>query len=204
MCAWWLTLEQHREAEVGHFLFISSSKSDVCASTETSQRFGTSLKALLCLPSSFDDVEYAEDYRPGDFHDVFAEDCYRVVHKLGSGGSSTISLASERSESRGFVRTIKVMRAKVSSNNSIKEVPELSVPLSVPPLVPHANTISWKLGLTDHTSVLSIESLGLSFYLCRLAREGLREVDVCGMNLPRRLCPWRFMAIFCARRELSS
>ena len=82
--------------------------------------------------------------------DLFAEGRYRVVHKLGSGGSPTIWLARERGEFGGPV-TIKGMRAEVSSNNSVEEVPELSVPLSVSSHGPGANIqtpkdISWKFG----------------------------------------------------------
>jgi len=90
-----------------------------------------------------DDIEYTEDYQPGGFHPVaianlLAEGRYRVVHKLGLGGSSTIWLAHKQGGSGGLV-TIKVMRAELSSNNSIKEVPELCVPLSVSSLVPGTN-----------------------------------------------------------------
>lgn len=97
------------------------------------------MPSLRFLPSSLDDIEYAEDYRPGGFHpvaiaDLFAEGRYRVVHKLGSGGSSTIWLAREQGGFGGLV-TIKVMRAELSS---IEVVPELSVPLSVSSL-PGAN-----------------------------------------------------------------
>ena len=101
------------------------------------------MSSLRFIPSCLDYVEYAEDYRPGGFHpvaiaDLFAEGRYRVVHKLGSGGSSTIWLAREQGTSGGLV-TIKVMRAELSSNNSIEDVPELSVPRSVSSLAPGAN-----------------------------------------------------------------
>ena len=70
--------------------------------------------------------------------DLLAEGHYRVVHKLGSGGSLTIWLAREQGGSGGLVTT-KVMRTELLSNNSIKEVPELCVPLSVSSLVPGVN-----------------------------------------------------------------
>ena len=84
------------------------------------------------LPSGFDDVEYAEDYRPGGFHpvaiaDLVAEGHYRVVHKFGSGGSSTIWVAGEN----GGLVTIKVIWAELLPKNSIEEFPGFSVPLSV-------------------------------------------------------------------------
>jgi serine/threonine-protein kinase SRPK3 len=101
------------------------------------------MSSLRFIPSCLDYVECAEDYRPGGFHpvaiaDLFAEGRYRVVHKLGSGGSSTIWLAREQGTSGGLV-TIKVMRAELLSNNSIEDVPELSVPRSVSSLAPGAN-----------------------------------------------------------------
>ena len=103
------------------------------------------MPSLRFVPSCLDDVECTEDYRPGGFHpvaiaDLFSEGRYReVVHKLGSraGGSSTIWLAREQGGFGGLV-TIKVMRASLSSNNLIEEVPELGVPLSISSLVPGA------------------------------------------------------------------
>ncbi|KAF8810776.1 kinase-like protein [Phlegmacium glaucopus] len=83
-------------------------------------------------PSQLDDIEYVEDYRPGGFHpvvigDVFAQGHYRVVHKLGFGGSSTVWLARNRP---GKLLTLKVMRAEVSSK-SVDEIPDLAVPLKL-------------------------------------------------------------------------
>ncbi|KAF8962533.1 kinase-like domain-containing protein [Flammula alnicola] len=83
-------------------------------------------------PSRLDDIEYIEDYRPGGFHpvaigDVFAQGRYRVVHKLGFGGSSTIWLARNR---LGKLVTLKVMGAEVSSKPA-DEIPELAVPLKL-------------------------------------------------------------------------
>ena len=89
-------------------------------------------------PSIFDNVEDAEDYRPGGFHpvainDLFAEGRYRVVHKLGFGGSSTIWLAREQ---HGGLVAIKVMRS--DSSTSIKEIPDLSIPQFLSSLDPRA------------------------------------------------------------------
>ncbi|RDB29753.1 Serine/threonine-protein kinase SRPK [Hypsizygus marmoreus] len=83
-------------------------------------------------PSRLDNIEYVEDYRPGGFHpvaigDAFAQGRYRVVHKLGFGGSSTIWLARNRF---GILVTLKVMRAEVSSK-PVDEIPELAVPLKL-------------------------------------------------------------------------
>ncbi|KAF5383682.1 hypothetical protein D9615_003640 [Tricholomella constricta] len=83
-------------------------------------------------PSRLDNVEYVEGYRPGGFHpvaigDVFAQGRYRVVHKLGFGGSSTIWLARNRP---GKLVTLKVMRAEDSSK-PVGDIPDLAVPLKL-------------------------------------------------------------------------
>jgi len=80
-------------------------------------------------PPRLGDVECVEDYQPGGFQpvaigDVFAQGRYRIVHKLGFGGSSTIWLARNQS---GKLVTLKVMRAEVSSK-PVEEVPELAIP----------------------------------------------------------------------------
>jgi serine/threonine-protein kinase SRPK3 len=81
-------------------------------------------------PSQFDFIEDVEGYKTGGFHPVaigddFAGGCYRVVHKLGYGGSSTIWLARTRP---GKLVALKVLRADVSSER-FNELPELVVPL---------------------------------------------------------------------------
>ena len=150
------------------------------------------MPSLWFIPSSFDDVEYAEDYRPGGFHpvaiaDLFSEGRYRVVYKLGSGGSSTIWLARKWGGFGGLI-TIKVMRAELSK--SIKEVPELSVPQFVSSLVPGANIQTLQdyfveVGPNGSHLCLVYWLAGPSI-LCRFAQEGLREVNVCGKTSPRK------------------
>ncbi|KAJ7074408.1 kinase-like domain-containing protein [Mycena amicta] len=56
---------------------------------------------LRFIPSRLDDVESAEEYRRGGLHpiligDKFAEGRYKILHKLGFGGSSTIWLARDQ------------------------------------------------------------------------------------------------------------
>ncbi|TDL22816.1 kinase-like protein [Rickenella mellea] len=73
---------------------------------------------------SLDDVENLENYRPGGFHpvsigDLFAGGRYKVLHKLGNGGSSTVWLAQDqhrREQLRSLV-TLKVMSAEESSKD---------------------------------------------------------------------------------------
>ncbi|KAJ3506819.1 hypothetical protein NLJ89_g6654 [Agrocybe chaxingu] len=83
-------------------------------------------------PSRLNNVEYVEDYQPGGFHpiaigDSFSQGGYRVIHKLGFGGSSTIWLARNR---HGKLVTLKVLRAEGSSK-AVDETPELVTPLNL-------------------------------------------------------------------------
>lgn len=80
-------------------------------------------------PSRLDNVERLEDYKPTGFHpvvigDTLAQGRYRIIHKLGFGGSSTIWLARNHA---GKLVTLKVMSADVSSK-PVDEIPELVVP----------------------------------------------------------------------------
>ncbi|KAK0483777.1 kinase-like domain-containing protein [Armillaria novae-zelandiae] len=84
------------------------------------------------IPSRLDEVEDVEEYRPGGFHpmsigDVFADGRYRVIHKLGFGGSSTIWLALDRHKQLDRLVTLKAMRADVSSK-APNELSDLAVP----------------------------------------------------------------------------
>ena len=68
-------------------------------------------------PSRLDNIEYLEDCRPGGFlpvsiGDVLAQGRYRVVHKLGFGGGSTIWLGRNQA---GELVTMKVIGAEASS-----------------------------------------------------------------------------------------
>ncbi|PSR94657.1 hypothetical protein PHLCEN_2v4389 [Hermanssonia centrifuga] len=82
-------------------------------------------------PSQLDHVEDLEEYRPGGLHpvaigDTFASGRYRVLHKLGSGGTSTIWLARDRQPSERLM-TLKVMRAEQSAKAKDK-IAELAIP----------------------------------------------------------------------------
>ncbi|KAJ3927549.1 MAG: kinase-like domain-containing protein [Lentinula lateritia] len=81
------------------------------------------------IPSQLDEVEDAEDYRPGGFHpmyigDEFANGRYGIVHKLGFGGSSTVWLARDRQQGSGKLVTLKALRADASNADS----PDLVIP----------------------------------------------------------------------------
>ncbi|VDB91690.1 unnamed protein product [Peniophora sp. CBMAI 1063] len=94
------------------------------------------------VPSQLEGVEDVEDYQPGGFHPVslgdhFGQNRYRVVHKLGFGGSSTVWLARDKRASERLV-TLKILRASASSGN-VNEFPALTIPkmlqANIPPSV---------------------------------------------------------------------
>ena len=64
-----------------------------------------------------ENVEDVEEYRPGGFHpiklgDLYHNDRYRILHKLGFGGFSTVWLA--RDEQRNRLVSLKVLTAEAS------------------------------------------------------------------------------------------
>jgi serine/threonine-protein kinase SRPK3 len=96
-------------------------------------RHVSSMTARAFIPSRLDGIEDVEEYRPGGYHpisigDVFGRGRYKVIHKLGFGGSSTVWLARDLQEEpqRRFV-ALKAMRADASSK-SPGGIPELSIP----------------------------------------------------------------------------
>ncbi|EIN11905.1 kinase-like protein [Punctularia strigosozonata HHB-11173 SS5] len=85
------------------------------------------------VPSSLDAVENTEEYRPGGFHPIAIGDCYangryRVLHKLGHGGSSTVWLARDYQQNHphGRLVALKAMRADDSSA-AVDKIPELVI-----------------------------------------------------------------------------
>jgi serine/threonine protein kinase len=86
-------------------------------------------------PSQLDEIEGIEEYRPGGFHpivigDLFAHGRYRIIHKLGFGGSSTVWLARDQQKEAGRLVTLKALRADISCKLP-DENPELVVPRSL-------------------------------------------------------------------------
>ncbi|KAL5531926.1 hypothetical protein ACEPAF_5489 [Sanghuangporus sanghuang] len=102
-----------------------------------SSRIMSSAVQPLYHCAHLDDVEDPEHYRPGDFHpvsigDVFSRGRYRVLHKLGFGGSSTVWLARDQkkqfeSEESESLVSLKVLSA-VASSKQPTEIPELHIP----------------------------------------------------------------------------
>jgi hypothetical protein len=85
--------------------------------------------------SSFDSVENLDFYAPGGLHpvsigDVFANGRYKILHKLGFGGSSTIWLA--RDSVSGILVALKVLAAYISTKPT-DEIEQLVISKSSTP-----------------------------------------------------------------------
>ncbi len=95
-------------------------------------RQASTMVAPRFIPSRLYNIEEIEDYQPGGYHpisigDTFDQGRYRILHKLGFGGSSTVWLARDQREGkdRSRIATLKAMRADISSQSS-GEIPELA------------------------------------------------------------------------------
>lgn len=104
-------------------------------------RYASTITEPRFIPSHLDEIECVEEYRPGGFHpialgDQFAHRRYRVIHKLGKGGSSTIWLA--RDQQKQSLVTLKALRADVSSKPP-NETPELVIPRSLQAAFPDSD-----------------------------------------------------------------
>ena len=92
------------------------------------------MMARRFIPSRLDAIEDVEDYQPGGYHpisigDTFYHGRFRVLHKLGFGGSSTVWLARDQREEgdRSTIVTLKAMRADVLSSKVPSEIPDLAI-----------------------------------------------------------------------------
>ncbi|KAG5723265.1 Protein kinase dsk1 [Termitomyces sp. T112] len=100
------------------------------------------------IPPRLDVIENIEEYYPGGYHpisigDVFDQGRFRVLHKLGFGGSSTVWLARDQLEGkhRGRIVTLRAMRADVSSSN---EMPELAILQKLRALLPPSEYVNFQ------------------------------------------------------------
>lgn len=78
-------------------------------------------------PSLLDGIEDIEDYIPGGFcpvhlGDTFANQRYRIIHKLGAGGFSTVWLTRDDTEQR-YV-SLKILRAEDSEECNELQIQE--------------------------------------------------------------------------------
>lgn len=77
-----------------------------------------SIPPIKYQPPALDNIENIEDYRPGGFHpihlnDSFSNGRYRIVHKLGYGGFSTVWLTRDTHLQR--LVSLKVIKSEISS-----------------------------------------------------------------------------------------
>ncbi|KAJ3781178.1 kinase-like domain-containing protein [Lentinula aff. detonsa] len=100
------------------------------------------MTGLHFIPSRLDNVEDAQEYQPGGLHpisigDTFVGGRYRVIHKLGHGGSSTVWMARDHLQDapKGRVVTLKALRADVSSK-AASDIPELIIPRLLAAVLP--------------------------------------------------------------------
>ena len=88
--------------------------------------------------SNLDSIEDVELYRPGGLHpvsigDVFANSRYKVLHKLGYGGSSTVWLVRDqrpRSSASDTLVALKILSAAQSSRPK-GEIADIVVPAAL-------------------------------------------------------------------------
>ena len=109
--------------------------------------------------SGLDPIEDIESYRPGGLYpvsigDVFANGRYKVLHKLGCGGSSTVWLARDQrpqSLASETLVALRILSAKKSSKPK-DEIPDLAIPLKLDALASasHSTARYNLLPIKDH------------------------------------------------------
>lgn len=105
-----------------------------CVPTPRSVRF---------IPSHLDNIEDIHDYCPGGFHpisigDCFEQDRFKVLHKLGYGGSSTVWLARDQGDTKlGRLVALKALRADASNTSN----PALTIPAVLEAAIPLCTSI---------------------------------------------------------------
>ncbi|KAK9372082.1 kinase-like domain-containing protein [Lipomyces chichibuensis] len=107
--------------------------------------------AFVFQPSSLDNIEQIENYRSGGFHpvsigDSFSRGRYRVLHKLGFGGFSTVWLARDEQSQR--LVSLKIVTAEASNTcNELRILQHLNNSTKYRPACDHI------LSLLDHFTV---------------------------------------------------
>jgi len=107
------------------------------------------------IPSRLYNIEDIEDYQPGGYHpisigDTFDQGRYRILHKLGFGGSSTVWLARDQWEEgdQSRIVTLKAMRADVPSSKVPSEIPELAISQKLRAFLPPSESVNFQI--VDH------------------------------------------------------
>ena len=89
------------------------------------------IKMRRYIPMAFPYMEDLEKYCPDGLHpvsinDVFADGRYKVLHKLGSGGFSTVWLV--RDQTNSTLMSLKILTAALSAQTE-QNIPDLQIPL---------------------------------------------------------------------------
>src|SRR5258707_15740816 len=95
----WLPLHK-----LPHFLLTQMSERTMHFLTPMLRQAST--MAPCFIPSWLYNIEEIEDYQPGGYHPIsigntFDQGRYRILHKLGLGGSSTVWLVCDQQEGKG-------------------------------------------------------------------------------------------------------
>ncbi|KAK7737083.1 hypothetical protein SLS63_002874 [Diaporthe eres] len=145
-------------------------------------------------PHGLDNCEDLEQYEPGGFHPVHIDDHYdngryRVIHKLGAGGFSTVWLAQDlpgrrwvglkfivAAESEGYiVRSSAIVADSVLANSELLVKPERDFWVDGPNGHFTANNIS--LALSEEITSYGIDDIYRAFGHPRTAPLGLCNED---------------------------
>ncbi|EPS98286.1 hypothetical protein FOMPIDRAFT_130103 [Fomitopsis schrenkii] len=107
------------------------------------------------IPSRLDDIEDVERYCPGGFHpisigDTFSQGRYRIVHKLGVGGSSAVWLARDQREGPG---TLVALKAMAAADSESREMPELVIPEALQKTLTASDELDGFQTVLDHFAV---------------------------------------------------
>ena len=115
------------------------------------RRSTSMMMAPRFIPSRLDVIEDIEDYQPGGYHpisigDTFDHGRFRVLHKLGFGGSSTVWLARDQQEEGDWTRivTLKAMRADVPLSKVPSEISELAISQKLRASLPPSESVDFQ------------------------------------------------------------
>ena len=103
------------------------------------------------IPLRLDAIEDIEGYQPGSYHpisvgDTFDHGRFKVLHKLGFGGSSTVWLVHDQQEEgdQSVIVTLKAMRADVPSSKVLSEIPELAISQKLGASLPPSESVDFQ------------------------------------------------------------